>query len=74
MSEKLNILFPDNLHFHERGFKSLFEFIKKYGIAHTFVKDRYELKACYGEYSEYASLLKTEYDALAILNKEQLFA
>lgn len=47
---KPTILFSDNLHFHERNFKSLFDYIKLEKIAHAFMTPKKPLLSAFGNY------------------------
>lgn len=67
------ILFPDNLHFHERGFKSLMEILKKKEITSIFMGAHNELKVLYGNYENQKTLFLEEYDELCTLSSDELF-
>jgi hypothetical protein len=70
----IKILFSDDLHFHKRGFKSLFEFVKKYKIKHHFIKhtDKNFLEK-YGNYKSIKSSFLDYYTLLEELNSDELF-
>ncbi|MCI0564714.1 MAG: hypothetical protein MN733_40115 [Nitrososphaera sp.] len=48
----ISFLFPDDIHFHRRSFKTLFDFLDKHKIPCTFLREHRELKLCYGDYSK----------------------
>lgn len=70
---KLEILFPDSLHFHERNFKSLIEVISKNNnIKSYYIKEYNNLKALYGNYIDCKSLIIKYYDDIKTKNKDEL--
>lgn len=70
---KTKILFPDNLHFHKRGFKSLMELVEDQSYESIFIADHNNLKALYGNYCDYKTMFLKYYDDLAALKPEELF-
>jgi len=70
---KLKILFPDNLHFHKKNFKSLLDYIEKNKLECIMMAEYNEIKALYGNYTNYKSLFLNHYDQLISLDKEELF-
>jgi len=72
---ELKILFADDLHFHKRGFKSLFEFIEKYKIKHHFIKhsDK-KLLQCFGNYKSFKSKFLDNYEYVEKFSKKELFS
>jgi hypothetical protein len=71
MKEK--VLFPDDIHFHEKNFKSLVELIETNEIDPIFIKDFNHLKAKYGDYNDQKTFLLKYYDSLCRLSKDELF-
>lgn len=73
----IKILFSDNLHFHERGFKSLFDFIKKFNIKHSFALKNIDEKKYlnkYGNYKDVKSNFLENYLLLEKLSLDELFS
>lgn len=60
----ISILFPDSIHFHSRNFKSLFDFIDRHKITHTFIKERNDWVSAYGDYSKFKDELFPYYERL----------
>ncbi len=71
--KNISILFPDSIHFHSRNFKSLFDFIERHKIAHTFIKERNDWVSAYGNYSNYTAELSVYYEQLKELTNKELF-
>ncbi len=71
--KNVSILFPDQVHFHDRNFKSLFDTIKKHSIRHTFVTNMHHLVAAFGDYFEHKEQLINEYNEVSQLSNEELF-
>lgn len=70
--KNVSILFPDQVHFHERNFKSLFDTIKRHSIRHTFVTNMHHLVATFGDFFEHKGILIEHYNEISELNNEQL--
>lgn len=70
---KTKILFPDNLHFHKQGFKSLMELVEEQSYEPIFITDHNNLKALYGNYRDHKTLFLKYYDDLSDLKSEELF-
>lgn len=70
----ISILFPDSVHFHNRNFKSLFDFIERHSIFHTFVKDRNNWVAAYGDYAHYRDELISYYNVLRGKSVDELYS
>lgn len=49
---KANVLFADNLHFHERNFGSLMRVLKKYKIEHQFNQTHRDWMSLYGDHPQ----------------------
>ncbi len=47
---KIKLLFADDLHFHKRNFKSLFKFIEKNNIEHSFMQPKKSMLSAFGNY------------------------
>ncbi len=62
--KNISILFPDSVHFHSKNFKSLFDFIERHKIKHTFIDDRREWVSAYGDYSSYTEELSVYIERL----------
>ncbi len=73
MLDKLHFFFPDNLHFHERGFASLLIFIKNEKIKTYTNTERLNLMTSFGNYQNKKSFFQKEYDSLKSLDKKSLF-
>jgi len=71
--KNVSILFPDQIHFHERNFKSLFDTIKKHSVKHTFITSMHHLVATFGNYFEHKEQLIEHYNSISKLNNEELF-
>jgi len=72
---KIKILFADNLHFHKRGFKSLFDFIEKYNILHKFTEHSDKtLLYKYGNYKTQKANFLNSFTLLEQYTSEDLFA
>lgn len=69
----INILVPDKLHIHERGFKSIIDLEKEKKITLTFINKNDNLKYLYGNYNENKSFFLKEYDYLSTKTKEELY-
>lgn len=60
---KVKLIFADNLHFHERNFRSLFQFIKQNSIEHTFMQPPKSMLTAFGNYNGFRSeLVKYKFD------------
>ena len=70
---RLSFLFPDDIHFHERNFKTLFVFLRKHKIPYVFLHDHQELKLKFGDYAE-AGEVGRYLPLLENLDKEALFS
>ncbi|MEO3990176.1 capsular polysaccharide export protein, LipB/KpsS family [Pseudocitrobacter cyperus] len=70
--KNISLLFPDSVHFHARNFKSLFDFIKRNKIKHTFIEERNSWVAAFGDYSSFAEELSPYFDILKDKNEEEL--
>ncbi len=71
---KPKILFADNLHFHKRGFQSLFTFIEKYQLKHHFIEhENKELLYRYGDYTQDKALFQSKINELKNLTSDELF-
>ncbi|MDY0143994.1 MAG: hypothetical protein RBR97_19100 [Bacteroidales bacterium] len=70
---KTKILFPDNLHFHKRGFKSLMELVEEQSYEPIFITEHNNLKALYGNYRDHKTMFLKYYDELSDLKLEELF-
>ena len=68
-----NILVPDSLHINIRNFPSFFKFVEKEKANITFVSDRKDWIALYGDYSQKEDILKDKFDILASLTLSQLY-
>lgn len=69
MSTKATILFAENVNFHERNFKSLFDYIKNEKIVHSFMKPDKSMLSAFGNYYVFSDrLLSYKYclDSLAV--------
>lgn len=69
----INIIIPDKLHIHVRGFKSIIELQNKKKINLIHVEKYDNLKALYGNYNKHKSLFLKEYDSLSFKNQDELF-
>lgn len=68
-----NILVPDSLHINTRNFPSFFKFVEREKANVTFVSDRKDWIALYGDYSQKKGLLEDKIDVLATLPINQLY-
>ncbi|WP_145547398.1 capsular polysaccharide export protein, LipB/KpsS family [Yersinia intermedia] len=71
--KNVSILFPDQIHFHERNFKSLFDTIKKHSIRHTFITNMHHLVATFGDYFCHKEQLLDHYEKISHLSENELF-
>lgn len=69
----IKILFPDSLHFHEKGFKSLIDLTKEKNIEPIYIDENDEQKALYGNYSDNKALYLDQYDRISDLSADELF-
>ncbi|MDE1231498.1 capsule biosynthesis protein [Vibrio aestuarianus] len=69
----VKILFSDNLHFHERNFKSLFKLIAKEKYDVEFNEEHRDWMSLYGDYSSKFNSLQSYNKLLLSLSKEELF-
>lgn len=67
--KNISLLFPDSVHFHNRNFKSLFDFIGKNNIKHTFISNRDHWVGAFGNYDCFADELLAYSDRLMDKNK-----
>lgn len=70
--DKVTVLLADELHFHERNFKSLFDFFNKYKVKYEYAKTDKSWLSLYGNYSSKKKFLKIYFDLLVKLNAEEL--
>ncbi|MEK6218301.1 MAG: capsular biosynthesis protein [Psychrobacter sp.] len=54
---KTKIIFSDNLHFHERNFKSLFEYIHSNKIEHAFMNPNKPMLSAFGNYYQFNDII-----------------
>lgn len=73
MSTPVSILFPDNLHFHERNFRSLVEYVAREKIRCHFVDERRDWLSLFGDYDSKRPLLGSYSALLARLDPDDLF-
>ncbi|WP_111895779.1 hypothetical protein [Acinetobacter sp. MB5] len=71
--DKLSILFADNLHFHDRNFKSLFDFFNKNKIKYDFVNIDKSWLSLYGNYFSKKSNLGIYCDLLQKMDAKDLY-
>lgn len=69
---KTKIIFSDNLHFHERNFKSLFEYIRMNKIEHTFMNPYKPMLSAFGNYYEFNDYIVSHKYLLENLNCKEL--
>jgi hypothetical protein len=67
------VLFPDDIHFHKKNFKSLIDLVETNEIEAIFITEHNNLKSLYGNYHEYKKYFLKYYDYLSKLQKEELF-
>ncbi|CNK61327.1 Capsule polysaccharide biosynthesis protein [Yersinia mollaretii] len=70
--KNISILFPDQVHFHDRNFKSLFDTIKKHSIKHTFITDMHHLVATFGDYFSHKEQLSGYYNKISEFSESKL--
>lgn len=68
-----NVLVPDSLHINTRNFPSFFKFVEREKVQVTFVSDRKDWVALYGDYSIKLDVLNDKIKKLNTLSMEQLF-
>lgn len=71
--KNISILFSDSVHFHVRNFKSLFDFIERHKIYHTFVRERNKWVSAYGNYECFFDELQPKYNELLEQDREKLY-
>lgn len=69
---KTKIIFSDNLHFHERNFKSLFEYIKLNNIEHAFMNPYKPMLSAFGNYYQFNDMIANHRYLIESLNCKQL--
>jgi hypothetical protein len=69
----ITILYPDALHIHERGFRSLIEATKNNDITNLYISEYDNIKALYGNYYDKKSLFLKYYDSLVHLSQDELY-
>lgn len=71
--DKISVLLADNLHFHERNFKSLFDFFNSNKIKYQYATSDKSWLSLYGNYGPKRNHLRTYYDLLIMLNCSDLY-
>lgn len=69
---KTKIIFSDNLHFHERNFKSLFDYISANKIEHAFMNPHKPMLSAFGNYYQFNDFIVSHKYLLESLNCKQL--
>ena len=73
MSNKSSILFAENINFHERNFKSLFDYIKSEKVIHAFMQPDKAMLSAFGNYYTFSDkLLKYKYTLDGLCEEELL--
>ena len=71
--DKVSVLLADDLHFHERNFKSLFDFFQRSKIKYDYAKIDKSWLSLYGNYYSKRKHLNIYYDLLDKLTVDELF-
>lgn len=69
---KTKIIFSDNLHFHERNFKSLFEYIHSNRIEHAFMNPYKPMLSAFGNYYQFNDIIASHRYLIESLDCKQL--
>ena len=69
---KAKIIFSDNLHFHERNFKSLFEYIHSNKIEHSFMNPYKPMLSAFGNYYQFNDIIANQRYLIESLDCKQL--